>query len=202
MHLRSVHFTRRLLTIGAALLLPLGASQAFATGPTATGALTITATVSGSLAMSFTAGTGTSLTGSNTATATLAFGSLSAYGTTYPTNGVSLVSATGVTGCSACLVVSAPVNLVVMNSNVYSQGFNLTAYMTNTSDGNYWAVDSTAVTGSSSSPTPILTSGSGAYGSSGNALTIELGVPATANGGTLGSTLSVNNTINFTATAQ
>ena len=202
MQLQYGAFLRRLFAVSAGVLL-MAAPAAFA-GPsaaTSSGTLTVTATVTPSINLTFSSATGgPTLTGTGTNAATLNFGSISAYGS--EPSGVTLASGTTSGLCSSCFVVYAPVNIVVSGSDVTTaNGFSLTAEL-GTTDNYYWGV-STSTTApsaplSNSSPTSLYTSTStGTYGSSGNAVYVFLGV---SNGSTVSS--QPNNTISFLATAN
>ena len=193
MHMQTKLISRYWLLACAALLLPLTATQALAANPSATGTLTVTATVTSSIQLLFNTGSGgVTLTGANTNAATLAFGSLSAYGTA-PSN---VTISTTSTLCSNCFVASTPISLVVNQADGSSSNFTLTAYASAPSNGEVLAVGSSGAL-STSSGTPTTITSSGAYGSGGNTLPVYLGIP-TATGNNTGLT----DTINFVATAN
>jgi hypothetical protein len=201
MQVRYGVFFRRLLAVSAGFLL-MAAPAAFATtAATSNGTLTVTATVTPSINLTFSSATGgPALTGAGTNTATLNFGNIAAYGSE-PT-GVTLDSGSTSGLCSSCFVVYAPVNIVVSGSDVTTaNGFSLTAELGNT-DNYYWGVSTSTTTPSgplsNSTPTSLYTSTStGTYGSSGNAVYVFLGV---SNGSTV--TSQPNNSIAFIATAN
>ncbi len=172
---------RTLIVAGLiALLLPSAAMA-----QTASGTLTVTATVQSSINLVFNSNaSGVALTGSGTNAATLAFGNVSAYGAV----GANITRTVGATS----FTVSTPVDVLVSASNSTSANFTLTAQLNAADGSNTWQYGTTTITnGSAASVT--------ATGTYGTALTgpVALTIP-------LGSTtgLSINNAINFVATAN
>jgi hypothetical protein len=151
---------------------------------TATGTLTVTATVEGSIGLTFeNDAAGVALTGAGTNAATMALGSISAYGT-ISTPGVSrTLTATDFT-------VSSPFGVKVIKANTSSANYTLAASLGSADTTNTWRIN--AVTLTTSNQNLGTTFG---YGSS-VAHTMFLTVPFTA------STGAVSKVLNFTATAN
>jgi len=190
MQIRFRKFNRYIIPAVAVLMLPMICTRAFAASPTASGSLTVTATVNSSLTLSFaTASGGVTLTGAGTNTATLAFGAISAYGTE-PAN-VTVTNSGSL--CSSCFIAQTPVSIAVVQADGSSSTFTLTAQL-GTSDAYSWGVGSSAALNNT---TPTTISAAGTYGAGGNTFPILLGVPtSTAN------STNISNTINFVATAN
>ena len=190
MQIRFGTIARRLLPVSAALMLALASTHAFATNPTAAGSLTVTATVTSSLSLSFATATGgVTLTGAGTNAATLAFGTISAYGTE-PSN---VTVATSGSLCSSCFIASTPVSISVIQADGASSNFTLTAQL-GSSDAYSWGVGTSSALNNT---TPTTISATGAYGAGGNTFQVLLGVPTSTTNST-----SISNTINFVATAN
>jgi hypothetical protein len=171
-----------LLTILAAMMM----ISSFAAAQTATGTLTVTATVTGSINLVFNSdAAGVPLSsGAGTNAATLAFGNVSAFGAV----------AAGITRTAAAnsFTVSTPVDVLVTKTNSASANYTLSAQLGAADAVNNWQVGGNTVT---SAAATTLT-GSGTYASN-TAEAIAITVPFTTASGTL-----ISNTINFTATAN
>lgn len=174
--------TPRLLSLGAAMLLPLVAAPAFATGPTGTGTLNVSATIASSITVTFSNGSSDTISsGNGTSSATLNFGTISAYGTPSDTTNVT-VTPNGSTGFTATTPVQVSVNL----ANDTTAGCTLTASGT---DSTYtWAANGTNIPKSTSSA-----SISGCSTTSPFTVSLSLTVLNSAGAGT------ASNSITFTA---
>ena len=171
-----------LLTIAAAVLM----IPTFAAAQTATGTLTVTATVNSSISLVFNndvAGVALSA-GAGTNTATLAFGNVSAFGAV----------AGGITRTTTAttFTVSTPVDVLVTKANSASANYTLKAQLGAADAVNTWQVGGTTVTNAAQA----TITATGAYGSN-VAEAIALTVPFTT-----ASATAISNTINFTATAN
>jgi len=173
-----------LLTIFAALMMISSAAVA----QTATGTLTVTATVNGSIQLVFNSDTnGVALTsGAGTNAATLAFGNVSAFGALSSPN----ITRSVVAGTS--FTVSTPVDVLVSKSNSASANYTLKAQLGAADATNTWQVAGNTVT----SAAAATITAAGTYGSNAPEA-IAITVPFTTASGTL-----ISNTINFTATAN
>jgi len=162
----------------------MGMAQA---GNTASGTLTVTATVNSSINMVFNSdAAGVALSsGAGTNNATLAFGNVSAFGAV-----VAGVTRTVVAGTS--FTVSSPVDVLVSKANSTSANYTLKAQLGSADATNTWQVAGNTVTNAAAA----TITATGTYGSNAsNAIAIT--VPfATASG------TSISNTINFTATSN
>jgi hypothetical protein len=170
-----------LLTIFAALMMISSAAVA----QTATGTLTVTATVQGSIGLVFNSnGAGVALTGSGTNTATLAFGNVSAFG----------AIAAGIvrTTTASDFTVSSAVDVQVSKTNSASANYTLKAQLGAADAVNTWTVGGVAVTSAAQS---TLTA-TGAYAANSN-FAVAIKIPFTTASGT-----NISNTINYTATAN
>ena len=151
---------------------------------TATGALSVTATVESSIALTFeNDAAGVALSGAGTNAATLALGAISAYNT---------VSTPGVTRTVAAtdFTVSSPFAVKVVRANSASATYTLAASLGSADASNTWRVNAATLT------TTNQNLGSAyAYGSS-VAHTLYLTVPFSA------STGAISKVVNFTATAN
>jgi hypothetical protein len=171
-----------LLTIFAALMM---ISSAAVAQTTASGTLTVTATVNGSIQLVFNSnGAGVALTGSGTNTATLAFGNVSAFGAI----GGGIVRTT----TASNFTVSSAVDVQVSKTNSASANYTLQAQLGAADAVNTWTVGGVAVTSAGQS---TLTA-TGAYTANAN-FPVAITVPFTTASGTL-----ISNTINYTATAN
>jgi hypothetical protein len=171
-----------LLTIFAALMTISSAAIA----QTATGTLTVTATVNGSIQLVFNSdASGLALSsGTGTNAATLAFGNVSAFGA-IPAGIVRSTTATTFT-------VSSAVDVQVSKTNSASANYTLKAQLGAADAVNTWSVGGTAVTNAAQA---TLTA-TGAYAANSN-LPVAITVPFTTASGTV-----ISNTINYTATAN
>ena len=167
--------------VAGALLMVSGVAFA----QTTTGTLTVTATVTSSIGLTFeNDGAGVALVGAGTNAATMAFGNISAYGA------ISTVGVTRTVGASA-FTVSSPFGVQVIKANSPSSlTYTLAAALATADTTNTWQIDSTTLTGSNqnlgtsySYATPVTH-------------TVFLTVPFTASSG------SISRIINFTATAN
>jgi len=190
--------TQRMLAV-IALLLPLAATPAFATGPTcsgtcpaaATGTLQVTATVSSAIQFKFNSGSGLALaSGANTNAATLGFGSI----TEYESAPTGMTISTSPTFCTSCWSVSTPVAFDVSVSNMTSSNYTLTGYLSAAppTGASLSVNNSAALTTSATTPTTI--DSTAAYGT-GTSYDVSLGL---ANTGVF--TSQISDTINFVAT--
>jgi len=174
---------RKLLVIFAAavMITSLAAAQ------TATGNLTVTATVAGSINLVFNNdANGVQLTsGDGTNAASLNFGTVSAFGT-LPT-GVSRPTPTATT-----FTVSTPVDVQVNKTNSASANYTLVAQLTTADATNTWAVNGSAFTNASAG----TATATGAYGSK-VPVALAITIPFTTADSTV-----ISNVVNFTATAN
>src|SRR5438270_6645390 len=173
-----------LLTIFAALMM---ISSAAVAQTTASGTLTVTATVTGSINLVFNSdAAGVALSsGAGTNAATLAFGNVSAFGALGSPNIVRTTTATTFT-------VSSAVDVLVTKTNSASANYTLKAQLGSADAVNTWAVGGVAVTNAAQS---TLTA-TGAYAANSN-FPVAITVPFTTASGTL-----ISNTINYVATAN
>ncbi len=173
-----------ILTFVAAMMILM---SSFAGAQTATGVLTVTATVNSSLKLVFNSdGSGVPLSsGGGTNAATLAFGPVSALGPIAANITRSVVPGTSFT-------VSTPVDVNVTKSNVASANYTLTANLGAADAVNTWKVGGVTVT---SGPAATITA-TGAYAANVSEA-IAITIPDTTANGTV-----INNTITFTATAN
>jgi hypothetical protein len=172
-----------LLTIFAALMMISSAAVA----QTATGTLTVTATVNGSIQLVFNSdASGVALSsGAGTNAATLAFGNVSAFGALGSPNIVRTVAANNFT-------VSSAVDVLVSKTNSASANYTLKAQLGAADAVNTWTVGGVAVTNAAQS----TLSATGTYAANSN-FPVAITVPFTTASGTL-----ISNTINYTATAN
>lgn len=169
---------------------------ASATAQTATGNLTVTATVTGSIGFAFSNATGgpALAIGNPANTATLAFGTVSATQAPVTTNGITFASN------SNSFTLSAPIDITVTDYNYKSGNYTLTAQLAAAdpiNDVNTWTVNGITL----NSTTPQQITATGGYNTP-TQETIALTVPFAANSGTAGQNLSINNTINYNVTAN
>jgi hypothetical protein len=172
-----------LVTIFAALMM---ISSAAVAQTTASGTLTVTATVNGSIQLVFNSdASGLALSsGAGTNTATLAFGNVSAFGA---------ISAGIVRSTTASnFTISSAVDVQVSKTNSASANYTLKAQLGAADAVNTWTVGGVAVTNAAQS---TLTA-TGAYAANSN-FPVAITVPFTTASGTL-----ISNTINYTATAN
>jgi hypothetical protein len=171
-----------LLTIFAALMM---ISSAAVAQTTASGTLTVTATVTGSINLVFNSdGAGVALGGAGTSTATLAFGNVSAFGAI----SAGIVRSTTATN----FTVSSAVDVLVTKTNSTSANYSLTAQLGSADAVNTWSVGGVGVTNAAAAPITAT----GTYGSNSN-FPVAITVPFTTASGTL-----ISNTINYVATAN
>jgi S-formylglutathione hydrolase FrmB len=174
-----------IVTILAILALS-GAAMAQA-GNTASGTLTVTATVSSSIKLVFNSDpSGVTLSsGAGTNAATLAFGNVSAFGAIGANITRNVVAGTSFT-------VSTPVDVLVTKANSSSANYTLQAQLGTADTTNTWAVAGNSIT--ATGPTTIT--GTGTYGSN-TPEAIAITILFTEASGT-----PISNTINFTATSN
>jgi hypothetical protein len=172
-----------LLTIFAVLMM---ISSAAVAQTTASGTLTVTATVTGSIQLVFNSdNAGVALSsGAGTNAATLPFGNVSAFGPV----------ATGIVRNATAnnFTVSSAVDVLVSKSNSASANYTLKAQLGSADAVNSWSVGGVAVTNAAQS---TLTA-TGTYGSNTN-FPVAITIPFTTASGTL-----ISNTIGYTATAN
>jgi hypothetical protein len=172
-----------ILTIAAAMMILM---SSFASAQTATGTLTVTATVNSSINLVFNndvAGVPLS-SGAGTNTATLAFGNVSAFGPI----------AANITRTTTALnfTVSTPVDVLVTKANSASANYTLKAQLGAADAVNTWQVGGTTVTNAAQA----TITATGTYAAN-VPETIALTVPFTTANAT-----AISNTIAFTATAN
>ncbi|HKV95060.1 MAG TPA: hypothetical protein VJW20_21115 [Candidatus Angelobacter sp.] len=173
-----------ILTIFAALMM----ISSGAVAQTASGTLTVTATVNGSIQLVFNSdAAGVALSsGAGTNAATLAFGNVSAFGAV----------AAGVVRTTAAnsFTVSSAVDVLVSKTNSASANYTLKAQLGAADAVNNWTVGGVAVTNASAA----TVTATGAYGGvTGTNFPVAITVPFATASGTL-----ISNTINYTATAN
>jgi hypothetical protein len=171
-----------LLTIFAALMMISSAAVA----QTATGTLTVSATVNGSIQLVFNSdAAGVALSsGAGTNAATLAFGNVSAFGA---------ISAGIVrTTTATTFTVSSAVDVLVSKTNSTSANYKLTAQLGAADAVNTWQVGGVTVTNAAAA----TVAATGTYAANAN-FPVAITVPFTTASGTL-----ISNTINYTATAN
>jgi hypothetical protein len=175
------------LSITTALVLMMSSMAMAQAGNTASGTLTVTATVNSSISLVFNSdAAGVPLSsGAGTNAATLAFGNVSAFGAI-----AANITRTVVAGTS--FTVSTPVDVLVSKFNSSSANYTLKAQLGTADATNTWQVATNTIT--SAAPTTITATGT--YGSNA-AEAIAITVPNATAGGT-----NISNTINFTATSN
>lgn len=177
----------KLVITTAAMIIMVSSMGMAQAGNTASGTLTVSATVNSAINLVFNSDpAGVALTsGAGTNNAALAFGNVSAFG------GVAAgVTRTVVPGTS--FTVSTPVDVQVNQSNSSSANYTLKAQLGSADAANTWQVAGNTITNASAT----TITATGAYGSNAsNAVAIT--VPFTTASGT-----SISNTINFTATSN
>src|SRR5712671_1058840 len=158
----------------------------FASAQTASGTLTVTATVNGSINLVFNSdAAGVALaSGAGTNAATLAFGNVSAFGAV----------AAGVvrTTTATTFTVSSAVDVLVSKTNSASANYTLKAQLGAADAVNTWQVGGVSVTSAAQS---TLTA-TGTYAANSN-FPVAITVPFTTASGT-----NISNTVNYTATAN
>jgi hypothetical protein len=151
---------------------------------TSTGTLTVTATVDGSIGLTFeNDAAGVSMAGAGTNAATMALGSISAYDALSTPGVTRTVSATDFT-------VSSPFGVKVVKANTSSGTYTLEAALASADATNTWKINATALTTTNQSLGSTYTYGFAV------AHTVYLTVPFSA------STGAINKVVNFTATAN
>ena len=172
-----------IVTIFAALMM---ISSVAVAQTTASGTLTVSATVNGSIQLVFNSdAAGVALSsGAGTNAATLAFGIVSAFGTV----------AAGVTRTTTAsnFTVSSAVDVQVSKTNSASANYTLKAQLGTADATNTWSVGGVAVTSAAQS---TLTA-TGTYAANSN-FPVAITVPFTSASGT-----TISNTINYVATAN
>jgi len=172
-----------IVTIFAALMM---ISSVAVAQTTASGTLTVSATVNGSIQLVFNSdAAGVALSsGAGTNAATLAFGNVSAFGTV----------AAGVTRTTTAsnFTVSSAVDVQVSKTNSASANYTLKAQLGTADATNTWSVGGVAVTSAAQS---TLTA-TGTYAANSN-FPVAITVPFTSASGT-----TISNTINYVATAN
>ncbi len=192
------HQSQRLLLAAATLLFVAAAPLAHAVNPSATGNLTVTATVNSSIAFQFASDSnGVSLSGitNNTngtaSTATLAFGGVTEYGTA--STGVTVNTTPASALCTSCWSVSSPVDIDIVQANGASSNYTLKAALQGTpANGEALSVDG----GSALTTTAVSVTATGSY-SSNASHTVTLGIPSSATSGQ-----SFSDVVVFTAIAN
>jgi hypothetical protein len=172
------------LVFAAVMMTSFAAAQA---GSTATGTLSVTATVTGSISLVFNTDAGAGvplLAGNGTAAASLAFGNVSAFGT--------LAANITRTVAASTFTVSTPVDVFVSKFNSTSGTYTLKAQLVTADAANTWSVGGVAVSNAAAATVTAL----GAYATN-NALAVAITIPFTTASGT-----SISNTINYTATSN
>jgi hypothetical protein len=173
---------KKLIVIFAAALM----MTSLAAAQTATGALTVSATVTGSINLVFNSdASGVALTsGAGTNAAALDFGTVSAFGA---------IPATITRSTTASnFTVSTPVDVLVSKTNSASANYTLTTQLSTADAVNTWAANGTAFTNSTSA----TATAAGTYGSN-VPVTLAITIPFTTASGT-----AISNVVNFTATAN
>ena len=173
------------LVFAAVMMSSFAAAQA---GSTASGTLSVSAIVTGSISLVFntdTAGGVTLTSGDGTSVASLTFGNVSAFG--------SLASAkiTRTVGASN-FTVSTPVDVFVSKFNSNSATYTLTAQLTAADAVNTWSVGGVAV--SNAAAATVTTTGTYANN---NAFPVAITIPFTTASGT-----NISNQITYTATSN
>lgn len=171
-----------ILAFVAALMMISSAASA----QTASGTLTVTATVNSSVNLVFNndaAGVPLS-SGAGTNTATLAFGNVSAFG--------AIAANITRTTAAASFTISTPVDVMVTKANTASANYTLKAQLGAADATNTWQVGGTTVT----SAAQATITATGAY-----AANVPEAIALTIPFATASATV-ISNTINFTATAN
>jgi hypothetical protein len=172
-----------IVTIFAALMM---ISSAAVAQTTASGTLTVSATVNGSIQLVFNSdAAGVALSsGAGTNAATLAFGNVSAFGT--------VAAGVARTTTASNFTVSSAVDVQVSKTNSASANYTLKAQLGTADATNTWSVGGVAVTSAAQS---TLTA-TGTYAANSN-FPVAITVPFTSASGT-----TISNTINYVATAN
>jgi hypothetical protein len=177
----------KFLIVTTAVIVMISSMAMAQAGNTASGTLTVTATVNSSINLVFNSdAAGVALSsGAGTNSATLAFGNVSAFGAV-----AANVTRTVVAGTS--FTVSTPVDVLVSKANSSSANFTLKAQLGSADAVNTWQVGGNTVTNASAT----TITATGAYGSNASEA-LAITVPFTTASGT-----SISNTVNFTATSN
>ena len=170
----------RLLTT---TILAAFALTAVVNAQTGSGTLGVTATVQGSINMTFsTDASGLAMTGTGTSTASLPLGTVSMYGGTLPANVTRTVN--GLVSFN----LATPFDVRVDLANSISTAYTLNASLSTADATNKWLIGATDI----SAGGPFALTAAGVYGTA-VAYTLKLTVPASATAGL------ISNSINFTA---
>lgn len=149
---------------------------------TGSGTLGVSATVQGSINMTFvTDASGLAVTGTTTSTASLPFGNVSMYSGTVPANVTKTIHATS-------FDLSTPFDVRVDLANSASTTYTLTATLAAADSINTWSLGAIDI----SAAAPHALTAAGEFGTA-VPYTLKLTVPASATAG------SISNSINFTA---
>jgi|SRR5438874_11711124 hypothetical protein len=158
------------------------ALTAIANAQTGSGTLGVTATVQGSINLTFvTDASGLAVTGTATSTASLPFGNVSMYSGTLPANVTKTVGATSFS-------LATPFDVRVDLANSASTTYTLTATLAAVDSINTWWLGAIDI----SAAAPHALTAAGEFGTA-VPYTLKLTVPASATAG------SISNTINFSA---
>ncbi len=153
-----------------------------ANAQTGSGTLGVSATVQGSINLTFvTDASGLAVTGSTTSTASLPFGNVSMYSGTVPANVTKTIHATS-------FDLSTPFDVRVDLANSASTTYTLTATLAAVDSINTWSLGAIDI----SAAAPHALTAAGEFGTA-VPYTLKLTVPASATAG------SISNSINFTA---
>jgi hypothetical protein len=153
-----------------------------ANAQTGSGTLGVSATVQGSINLTFvTDASGLAVTGTTTSTASLPFGNVSMYSGTVPTNVTKTIHATS-------FDLSTPFDVRVDLANSASTTYTLTATLAAADSINTWSLGAIDI----SAAAPHALTAAGVFGTA-VPYTLKLTVPASATAG------SISNSINFTA---
>ena len=173
---------KKLIVIFAAALM----MTSLAAAQTATGALTVSATVTGSINLVFNSHAGgVALTsGAGTNAAALDFGTVSAFG--------AIPATITRTTTASDFTVSTPVDVLVTKTNSASANYTLSTQLSTADAVNTWAANGTSFTNA----TAATATAAGTYGSN-VPVTLAITIPFTTASGT-----AISNVVNFTATAN
>jgi hypothetical protein len=171
-----------IIAIAAAIMI----IPSLASAQTASGTLTVTATVNGSINLVFNSdAAGVALSsGAGTNAATLAFGNVSAFG--------ALSAGVVRTTTATTFTVSSAVDVLVSKTNSASPNYTLNAQLGAADATNTWQVGGVTVTNAAAA----TITATGTYAANSN-FPVAITVPFTTASGTV-----ISNTINYTATAN
>jgi hypothetical protein len=159
------------------------ALTSIANAQTGSGTLGVTATVAGSISLTFvTDPSGLAITGTGTSTASLPFGTVSMFGGSLPTNVTKTVNST------TSFTLATPFDVRVDLANSISTANTLNVTLATADATNAWAIGATDI----SSGGPFALTAAGVYGAA-VPYTLKITVPATETAGT------ITNSIGFTA---